>query len=1115
MQNYALKKGMGWRCQPKKIPLIMKVVIIIISVFLLQSSAVFAQQLTYQKKQASLEEVFKEIRKQTGFNVFYSDNKINDQQKLDVDFKNAGIKTVLEKCLPPFSLEYTIDHKNIIIKAKPAKGTTSLADTNIVNIHATVTNELRIPLAGVTVRARYKAFSAMVVTNDGGEFHLDVDKRASIIFSYVGYVTREIQLVPSTAEMLKLIQLEPDNAKLDEVQVIAYGVTTKRLTTGNISTVTADEIARQPAANILQALQGRVPGLALTQLTGYMSGNYNVTIRGANNLPVSKGNNLPLGRVVSDPLFVVDGIPLTIGSNDPNGYGMDQNGLLGPAEGQSPLAWINPSDIESISVLKDADATAIYGSRAANGVVLITTKAPKTGKAQLDVSTYTGLSLQTKKLPLLNTTQYLAMRREAFKNDGVEPDADMAYDLLSWDNNRYTDWQKKLLNTATTNDLQLGLTGGNLATSFRINGSYHRETPPFPGKFAEDRITTALTLNHSEFNQKLKFSLMVNLSGNNSNLPQSDPTSLIFLAPNAPQLYNAAGKLNYAEYLTGQFPAQIAALERPYRSDTKNLASNLNINYTVIEGLKISIAAGYNLGIQNQTQLIPGASQDPLGTINRQAIFGDNNVKTWLVEPTVNWSYSLKAGTIEAMAGATFQNSVVDGNLITGNGYLSDQLLESRAAAATFNNAVSNYAQTKVQSVFARLSYNLYNKYIVTVNARRDGSSRFGPGNQFGNFGSLGAAWIFSEEEAVKKFLPMLSFGKLRGSYGITGGDALGDYSYLSLLGIGYNTYQGQPVFVPTQAANPNYKWTVNKKLDISVDLGFLNDRLTLSASFYRNRSGNQLVNYPLVAITGYPSVVNNLGASVQNKGWEFSLSSRNIAGKAFSWTTAANFSMTRNKLLAFPGLETSSYVNVFTIGQPISRTELFHYTGMDPATGHYMIADKDNDGVISYQKDQNYYNSMPSFTGGIDNNLQFGNFSLQFFFVFTKQMGMENTFNINPGAPNTNQTTAVLNRWQKPGDQAAITGFSNFYREDIDYFLQSDALWVNASYVRLQNASLSYRISGLKGKTKYFPNTTISLQGQNLVTFSPYKGTDPANPTTALVLPPRRIVSAKVQFIF
>jgi TonB-linked SusC/RagA family outer membrane protein len=938
-----------------------------------------------------------------------------------------------------------------------------------------------------------------------------VDPGATIIISYTGYKSQEVRAnsgaVSGSNNPSIVIHLVASTNELDQVQIIGYGTTTLRKRTGDISIITSEDIAKQPASDIFQALQSKVPGLFVTPNSGFFSGNYSVRIRGNNSIPL---NGI---TPVSDPLYIVDGVPLTIGSGDQNSRGVNQNNITGPAQGQNPLLYINPSDIESISVLKDADATAIYGSRGANGVILITTKKARPGKTQVNISVFTGYSQQSKKLDLMSTSQYLAMRREAFKNDGITPTVSNAYDLLVWDTTKNQNWQKQLLRTAKTTDAQLEISGGDAKTTFRLSSAYHRETPPFPGDFHEQRASSVLNITHTEFNQKLKTSLLLNFSNTFSNLPKSDPTALILEAPDAPDIYDARGNLNYAGWAPARFPSNFAALRKPYKANTNNFSSNIVVDYNFFKGLSFNVSAGYNLVNQTQTQLIPGTSLDPAITSPlREALFGLNNVNTWVIEPTLRWSLPLKNSKLETLVGATYQESTINGKQEDTYGYVNDAQLENIAAATSIYPLV-NYTQSKIQSFYGRVNYNLLGKYIVNVNVRRDGSSRFGPGNEYGNFGSVAASWIFSEESFIKNNLSFLSFGKLTASYGTTGSDQIGDYAYLSNY-FASSIYQGSSTLRLSNASNPDYKWSINKKYNLSLSLGFLQDRILLTSSVYQNRTGNQLVNYPLPGLTGFNSVVENLPALVQNTGLEIQITTKNIQGKKFNWNTSANISFNRNKLLAFPGLANSTYANLLTIGQPISRYPAYHYLGIDRQTGYYLIEDRNNDGNYD-AADQIFLNTDPSFFGGIENNFQYGDFSLSFFFNFTKQKGFINAYNYIPGALEANQLTILADHWQKPGDNARFGGYTTQFRLDNALYPQSDALFGDASYIRLQNVSLSYNIPPSHWKNSHAPNIRFSLQGQNLLTFTSYKGTDPSNPGIAVSLPARSFLTAKIQVTF
>lgn len=1127
--------GKASRCSAK-ILLVMRLTAILLTVaFLNVHASVTAQAVTISGKDLSLKTVFAAIKQQTGYIVFSNKEDIDRLRPVTLHVSNMPLPALMDLLLKDQPLRYTIENQTIILSRKPAIRMPEMATISMyLPVAGQVIDLNGIPVAGVSIRVRQTKTG--MATDVQGRFSIkDAPSNAIIDISAVGYDPLTIQMMdgafltvtnasnrpvdPDAATLVGstlqnhdpaalLIRLARSTAALQEVIVNrGYYTTTERLNTGSVTTVTSADIAKQPVSNVLQALQGMVPGLAVTQVNGFSSAPFNVKLRGQNNL----ANNGNAGvNNISEPLYIVDGVPIVSGIGPAAmNSGIIQNGMIGPTGGQSPLFGINPADIESISVLKDADATAIYGARGANGVILITTKKGREGKTVIDANVYSGVSLQTRKLDLMNTAQYLEMRKRAFQNDGISPDAGNAYDLTVWDQDRYTNWQQEQLGTAQTTDAQLSLSGGNQFTTFRLSGGFNQQTPPFEGNYKEQRASGSLSVTNTAFNGKLQTSAMVNFSSTNSNLPASDPTSLIFLAPNAPSLLDTAGNLNYAEWRnTGGLPFSAVAFKRQYRAVTKNLIANVNIRYEFQPGLSLQASVGYNTARQNQLQKSPSTSYDPTFP-NREADFGANNSQSWIIEPSLNWNRSFGNHSLQAMVGSTFQDAVIDGNRITARGFTSDALLENMGAASNYF-ITNNYAQTRFSSVYARINYNYGGKYVINLNGRRDGSSRFANGRQFGDFGSIGAAWLFSEESFAIEHLPFLSSGKLRASYGLVGGDGLGDYQYLTSFRASNNPYQGTPTFELVKLANDEFSWTTNHKLEAALSAGFMRDRLTAEFAVYRNRSGNQLVSYPLPGTAGFSSVIANLPALVQNAGWEFSLQARLISMPAVSWSTRFNISRNTNELLEFPGLELSSYAGRYAIGRSISSLGMRRFAGVDPQTGEYLFADENGDGSVDVfgNTDFIYKDNVPAFFGGWTNDVRYKDFSLSFLFSFTKQQGALRLSNVFPGALSGGLGNQLVLDKQIAGKPVPESLTTTSYRNDLFNFYSSDAVWVDASYIRLQNLSLAYNLPADRIKLQ---NLRVYVQCQNLFTLTGYKGPDPATPAS-FALPPRKMITAGIQ---
>jgi len=1102
--------------------LVMNLTVILVVAACLQVSARGYSQkmITLSEKNAPLETVFKDIRKQTGYTFFCKYEWLQQARKVDIEVKNVPLEEVLNICFKDQPLTYTIIKQTIIVKQKQEQlpADKDLPPSTYINVHGRVLDEAGKPLVAVTVTV--KGTKIATSTDENGEFTLNnTDKNATLIFSSVNMVPFEVRV---NGRVDLLVNLKAKTSQLDEVQIIAYGTTTERLSTGDVTTVKAADIEKQPVSNPLLALEGRVPGLFIAQTTGFAGSAVSVSIQGQNS--IASGN---------DPLYVIDGVPYT-SQLLPTLNGVQGGGL---GYSPSPLNFINPTDIESISVLKDADATSIYGSRAANGAILITTKKGKAGQTKFDFNLQNGWGKVTRKLDLLNTRQYLQMRHEAFYNDSIaNPSANIQpgpgdYDINgTWDTTRYTDWQKALIGgTAQYTNLSTTISGGNTGTQYLVGGTYHRETNVFPGDFSDLKGSLHFNINNVSSNQKFKLQLTGSYLVDNNKLPNHDLTSdAITLAPNAPALYKTDGSLNWEPDTNGNstWSNPLSYLNIKGTIKTNNLISNAVISYQLLPGLEIKSSLGYTNLQTNETIIHPVTSVAPenRSSFPRYSLFANSNINSWIIEPQATFKKAIGNGRLEAMVGMTIEQNNSLGQKSTAIGFNSDLLLGDIGSAASVQAHTTAASIYKYNAAFGRLSYNWDDKYLLSLTGRRDGSSRFGAANQFHNFGSIAGAWIFSREDLFLKNLSFISYGKLRASYGTTGNDQISDYQFLSLYSSTYvsTPYQGATGLQPNGLTNPYLQWEETKKSALGLDLGILKDRLLLTANYFINRSSNQLLLYTLPVITGFGSIVRNFPATVQNSGWELILSSTNVKTRDFSWSTHINLTLPRNKLIAFPNISNSYYASAYVVGQPITIQKVFHLVGVNDTTGIYQFADSKGNPTYnpSLGTDNTVIvNTAPKFYGGFQNSFTYKGFQLDVFFQFVKQVAHNYYFGNFPGyfssSPNSgNQPTTVLGRWQKSGDVRSIQRYNSdlsISNEFVTAWYFSDAAYSDASYIRLKNLSLSWQLPESWRKKAMLQNARLYIQGQNLLTITRYIGIDPETQSSS-TLPPLKILTLGIQ---
>ena len=1051
----------------------MKLIAILMLATALQASANgFSQKVTLTLKDASIEQMLKEIKKQTGYLYFYKAEELKKSGKISLSVTNAEITETLNRGLQNTPFTFTIVNETIVIQLRNETEVNPPAPVVLSNINVSgkVTDKSGAPLAGANVKVR--GTRSGTTTNQNGVFNLNnISETAVLEISFVGYKSQVVN-VNNRSDISITLQLA-DN-KLDETVVIAYGKTSKRLNTGSVSSVTSDIIESQPVSDPLAALQGRVSGLMITSSNGLPGSAFQVRIRGENSM--KQGN---------DPLYIIDGVPF---------ISSPLNTFDGANGSQSPLNSISPNDIERIDVLKDADATAIYGSRGANGVILITTKKGTSGQGKFSVNINRGISQMASKFDFLNTDQYLQLRKDAFAYDNRAATSTTAPDLTIWDPNAYTDWQDLIIgNTAQVTNAQASYSGGNAQTGFLLSGNYRKDGTVFIGDKNYTKVGSLLSVSHKSQNRKFALSATVNYTADDNNTIATDLSRYINLAPNMPQK-NADGSI----YWFGTVQNPLAYLERTYDTKTSNLIANSTLQYNIVKELAIKANVGYTQTSMKQILTLPKAGFNPDSYPGSSSQFGNNDIKSYIVEPQIELNKNLGIGKLNVLAGASLQQRILESRYLQASGFSSDALLRNPGSASSLSIRGGEYNEYKYESFFGRVNYNINQTYLLNATFRRDGSSRFGPGKQFGNFGAIGAAWVFSNEKFIGN-KSVISFGKLRGSYGSTGNDQIGDYQFLDTWGSAGFPYGGVSGLTPTRVYNPDYSWEINKKLEVALELGFNKDKQFLTLGYYNNRSSNQLIGYTLSSQSGFSSYTANLPAKVENKGLEIDISSNNISSKNFSWTTSFNLSLPSNKLLEYPGLKESADANSYEVGQSIRMIKGFHFTGVDPQTGVATFLDVNTDNAISSPGDYIVMGeTMPQLFGGLNNQVKFKKLTMDIFFQFVKQEAPTIDYgpSIGPFGTTANRGTYVLDYWKKPGDitdipvPSALSSTAS-YKAFNSYYRYSDAAWGDASYIRLKNVSISYDLSALTKRWKV-EGTTLYVQGQNLITITNYRGLDP-----------------------
>ncbi|SKB84474.1 TonB-linked outer membrane protein, SusC/RagA family [Sphingobacterium nematocida] len=1065
----------------------MKLTTLLLTVFLAQVSASsYAQRITLQHQSLSLKKAFTEIRKQTGHIVLYETDLLQKTKPMTVNIKNASLDEALHRLLGPQGLDFEIEDKSIVIrmKSKTSKiqvnNETRTLEEQQQPIRGKVVNEKGERLVGATVRVH--GSEIIVMTNEAGEFEIKHQGGpVKLLISYIGYSSKEI----AGNGDLGTITMNLSSSEMDEVLLNAgyYSVKDKERT-GSISKITSKEIGQQPVANPLAAMQGRMAGVNITQSSGTPGGGFDIQIRGRNSLR-TEGNA---------PLYIVDGVPYVAQSVS----NFSISGGILPSGNVSPLNGINPNDIESIEVLKDADATAIYGSRGSNGVVLITTKKGSSDKTTFSVQTVTSVSTVARFMNLMHTEEYLKMRRDAYKNDAITDYPANAYDVNgTWDPNRYTDWQKEFIGgKAVSQNTQFSIAGGSGQTTYLMSGSHRKDGTVFPGDFGYKRTNFLLNVNHQSKDSRFNFQGNIQKNMQKNNLMASDLATAVYLAPNAPALYDENGNLNWEN---NTFENPLAKLNSKYLSDTDELTSLVKLSYKPFSKLILSIQGGITNAGVNEVRTLPSTVMNPalgMTSENSSVRLSKFNRNNWIIEPTANYSIYSENSKWEFLTGSTFEERKQTHFGIQASNFISNDFIMNIKSAAI--QSITNDTETvyRYNAVFGRINYNLHDRYYVNITGRRDGSSRFGANNRFGNFAAAGGAWLFSREKFFENS-SWLSFGKLRASYGTSGSDLIGDYQYLNTLGLANYKYDGQIALDPLRLYNPDFSWETNKKLEAAMELELFNGRIAASAAWYRNRSSNQLVGVPLPGTTGFSTLQANLAATVENRGWEFTMRSVNIEKDGFTWKTDVNVSLPKNKLIAFPNLEESTYANRYEVGQPTSIRKVYRLLGVNKETGLYEFDDVNNDGKIDVNDRTTVVNIAPTLFGGISNQIRLNKWSLDMLWQFVIQkaytpeqshamMGVAiNQRSIDGNYFSPENPDAFYQQPATESNGAATQAFNNF--------MMSDGVIADASFLRLKSLQVNYDFTEL---VKSNVRVSTYLQAYNLLTFTSYTGSDPETAT-------------------
>ncbi len=927
-------------------------------------------------------------------------------------------------------------------------------------------------LPGVNVLL--KGTTTGVTTDASGSFKLSVPNQGgALLFSSIGFQAQELAIGNLSNVTVKLL---PDTKQLSEIVITGYGTQAQKTLTGAIASVSGKSIENIPAPSSDQLLQGRAAGVQVSANSGTPGGGMQVRIRGTTSINGS-----------SDPLYVVDGIPIQSGNLSGIGLG---------GSSTNPIADINPADIASMEILKDASATAIYGARAANGVVLITTKRGANKKAKISFGTYQGTQQLWRKPNVVGGSLFETLINEANTNNGQKT----TYANPAGTTN--TNWSERIFQDGALRNYDLSIAGGSEKVQYLVSANNFLQEAVIKGSNFK-RTSGRVNLDFTPID-KVKVGTSILYARSDRALIRSDDNisgalaGSFFLPPNLP-VYQPDGA--YTKF--GTFENPVAAVEHNnIKMRTNRFLANVYAQYDFLPGLNLrSTFSLDNSNIQedlfDNTFLNNGASRNGFGqSINSR----DNN---WIQENVLTYQQSFGDHSINALVGTSVQESTFERTSATGEQFPSNDF--TRIISAAVQRGTSEGTSWGIASLFGRVVYDYKGRYLATVNVRRDGSSRFGRDNRWGTFPSVAIGWLLSEESFLKD-VSFLNILKVRASYGLTGNQSgIANFQSIGLWGgnlddlgspAGSSAYADLPGTAPIQLANQDLKWETTAQTNVGVDIGIMRNRIKITADYYVKNTTDLLLAVPVPRTSGFNTLVQNYGA-VQNKGFELGINADILKGDArkIDWNINFNIATNENKItkLAAPFTVYNRDIYRYEEGYPMYSFYLHEQTGVNPETGAPTWTDVNGDGKFDPNVDRKIVgNANPNFFGGITNTLNFKGFDLMFFFQYSsgnRQLNWNRFFGEHGGTRNTNFMTSQLDRWQQAGDQTMIPKMTagNYAGN-----LRPSRFLEDGSYMRLKNISFGYTFPKPVLDKLRLSNLRLYVSGQNVLTFTKYSGLDP-----------------------
>ncbi|MBB6112538.1 TonB-linked SusC/RagA family outer membrane protein [Mucilaginibacter lappiensis] len=1064
----------------------MKLVLILLITTIIQvNAASYAQTVSLNLKNASLREVIEELRQQTGYHFLYKMQMLDETRKISLSVINEPLVQVLEKCFTDQPVTYTVNHNTVILRKRI---TDNSSQAQAVKITGTVTDEKGLPLPGVSVKV--KGTNTGIITDGNGKYAITVnDNKAVLEFTFLGFTKQEVNINGRAEINVKLLEAQ---TALNEVVVIGYGTVKRSDLTGAVASVKGSDIKAQGVSDVTKALQGKMPGVTIEAAGGDPGSGTRILIRGVGTL----GN--------SAPLYIVDGVQVASINN------------------------LNQTDIESIDVLKDASAAAIYGSRAANGVVLVTTKSGKNGAPVVQFTSNVGQQKIAHKIDVLNAQEWATVSNMAHDNAGL-PRLDIAKnpDQLG----AGTNWQDAIYRNALVQQYNMLVSGGSESTKYSVSGGYNDQqgiVDVTGYKRYNMRVKTETTKGRLKFGETVllsreKFITMPGGWGGQGGNPVGSAAKMIpvFQIYDPTAVGGFAGA--YGPVVNVANPVAQLNLENINREYTSILA-NAYAQVNLLPGLNYKMNLGYTNGFNSNYDY---AKRYSVGTLfshptNDINLSKDQNVLT-LLENTLNYDKHFGKHSIQALAGYTYQSTKYN-YTAAGRTDLPDGI-DQIDAGAGISTSGGNSTVSNLVSVLGRVIYSYDNRYLLTASFRRDGSSRFGDANRYGDFPSVALGWNISNEKFFQSLTNTFSTLKLRASYGVLGNQEIGDYQYSAAVASNINYVVGtdqQKWFgsIQTAFASPYIKWESTKTSNVGMDVGFFHDKLNITVDYFNKKTSDLLLNVPIPGSAGSTSnPVVNAGA-LRNNGIEFGANFNDHIGK-LNYSVFGTISAVRNKVLAlgtgsqqiFGGQPThhgasstlteaggsiGSFFLIKDIGIFKSQAEINSYVNKDgkliqpnAAPGDVKFQDTNGDGQINDNDKVNAGSPFPNFEYGFGVNASMYGFDINLFFQGTQGNKIYNGLRQDLESTNLdfNYSKSMLNAWT-PQNQSniprAVTSDPNFNNRTSTRFLE------DGSYLRMKTLQIGYTLNSALVKKMRITSLRVYASADNLFTITKYTGFNP-----------------------